>query len=179
MLLAVDGGHGGVGSRAALRPGTAFDATCGRRCFQRGDSASDVWRLRCGADQSEHGRDLPAGSGRDLVLNNCQNCHTFVPIVILQMEEAAWTRNGVDHRPRRDRPERRSVQYALRLSEGQLRIPLRPCRRCRRNCRHRSGLLSVVKIGTTVSIRVPRPGTKSMMKRPRRCSERSRMPVRP
>jgi hypothetical protein len=43
---------------------------------------------------------FPAGPGRDLVLNNCQNCHTFVPIVVLQMEEAAWTRSSVDHRPR-------------------------------------------------------------------------------
>ncbi len=43
---------------------------------------------------------FPAGAGRDLVMNNCQNCHTFVPIVVLQMEEAAWTRSSVDHRPR-------------------------------------------------------------------------------
>jgi hypothetical protein len=43
---------------------------------------------------------FPAGPGRDLALNNCQNCHTFVPLVILQMDEAAWTRNSVDHRPR-------------------------------------------------------------------------------
>jgi cytochrome c5 len=43
---------------------------------------------------------FPAGEGRDLVLNNCQNCHTFVPIVVLQMEEAAWTRNSIDHRER-------------------------------------------------------------------------------
>ena len=43
---------------------------------------------------------FPPGPGRDLVLNNCQNCHTFVPIVVLQMEEAAWTRSSVDHRPR-------------------------------------------------------------------------------
>lgn len=45
-------------------------------------------------------RIFPPGPGRDLVLENCQNCHTFVPIVILQMEDAAWTRSGVDHRPR-------------------------------------------------------------------------------
>ena len=43
---------------------------------------------------------FPPGAGRDLVLNNCQNCHTFVPIVVLQMEEAAWTRNSIDHRDR-------------------------------------------------------------------------------
>jgi hypothetical protein len=43
---------------------------------------------------------FPPGEGRDLVLNNCQNCHTFVPIVVLQMEEDAWTRNSIDHRDR-------------------------------------------------------------------------------
>lgn len=43
---------------------------------------------------------FPAGAGRDLVLNNCQNCHTFVPIVILQMDEEAWTRSSLDHRER-------------------------------------------------------------------------------
>lgn len=43
---------------------------------------------------------FPQGAGRDLVLNNCQNCHTFVPIVILQMDEDAWTRSSLDHRPR-------------------------------------------------------------------------------
>jgi mono/diheme cytochrome c family protein len=43
---------------------------------------------------------FPAGPGRELVLNNCQNCHTFVPIVILQMEPDAWRRNSIDHRDR-------------------------------------------------------------------------------
>jgi hypothetical protein len=43
---------------------------------------------------------FPAGAGRDLVLNNCQNCHTFVPIVILQMDEDGWTRSSLDHRGR-------------------------------------------------------------------------------
>ena len=43
---------------------------------------------------------FPAGPGRDLVLNNCQNCHTFVPIVVLQMDQDAWQRNSLDHRER-------------------------------------------------------------------------------
>jgi cytochrome c5 len=43
---------------------------------------------------------FPAGEGRDLVLNNCQNCHTFVPIVVLQMDKEAWHRNSLDHRDR-------------------------------------------------------------------------------
>lgn len=43
---------------------------------------------------------FPPGEGRDLVLNNCQNCHTFVPIVVLQMDADAWTRNSIDHRER-------------------------------------------------------------------------------
>ena len=43
---------------------------------------------------------FPPGPGRDLVLENCQNCHTFVPIVVLQMEKDAWQRNSLDHRER-------------------------------------------------------------------------------
>ncbi len=43
---------------------------------------------------------FPAGPGRDLVLDNCQSCHVWVPIVILQMDEAAWRRNGFEHRDR-------------------------------------------------------------------------------
>jgi mono/diheme cytochrome c family protein len=45
-------------------------------------------------------RIFPAGAGRDLVLDNCQNCHTFVPIVVLQMDKDAWYRNSLDHRER-------------------------------------------------------------------------------
>lgn len=43
---------------------------------------------------------FPAGPGRDLVLNNCTTCHTFVPIVVLQMNKEAWERNSRDHRER-------------------------------------------------------------------------------
>ena len=69
---------------------------------------------------------FPPGEGRDLVLNNCQNCHTFVPIVVLQMEEAAWTRNSIDHRERVTSAERRGFQDAVHLLEGEL--PSRPSR---------------------------------------------------
>jgi mono/diheme cytochrome c family protein len=43
---------------------------------------------------------FPQGPGRELVLGSCQNCHTFVPIVILQMDKDAWRRNSLDHRER-------------------------------------------------------------------------------
>ncbi len=43
---------------------------------------------------------FPPGPGRELVLNNCTTCHTFVPIVILQMTKEAWQRNSRDHRGR-------------------------------------------------------------------------------
>lgn len=43
---------------------------------------------------------FPAGRGRELVLNNCTSCHTFVPIVILQMTKDAWERNSREHRER-------------------------------------------------------------------------------
>lgn len=45
---------------------------------------------------------FPAGPGRDLLLNNCTSCHTFVPIVVLQMNKDAWARNRRDHRERVD-----------------------------------------------------------------------------
>jgi mono/diheme cytochrome c family protein len=43
---------------------------------------------------------FPPGRGRELLLNNCQNCHTFVPIVVLRMGNEAWQRNSLDHRDR-------------------------------------------------------------------------------
>jgi hypothetical protein len=43
---------------------------------------------------------FPPGPGRDLVLNNCQSCHPWVPIVILRMDKAAWYRNSLEHRER-------------------------------------------------------------------------------
>ncbi|MBM3776526.1 MAG: hypothetical protein FJW37_15400 [Acidobacteria bacterium] len=43
---------------------------------------------------------FPRGRGRDLLLNNCTTCHTFVPIVVLQMTREAWERNSRDHRER-------------------------------------------------------------------------------
>ena len=43
---------------------------------------------------------FPSGRGRDLLLSNCTGCHTFVPIVVLQMTKEAWERNSRDHRGR-------------------------------------------------------------------------------
>lgn len=43
---------------------------------------------------------FPAGEGRDLVLNNCQTCHNFVPILTLQMDAQQWDRNRADHKER-------------------------------------------------------------------------------
>jgi hypothetical protein len=65
-------------------------------------SASGNGKTTAGAGASKVNMEeiFPAGAGRDLVLNNCQNCHTFVPIVVLQMDEEAWTRSSLDHRQR-------------------------------------------------------------------------------
>lgn len=64
--------------------------------------ASGTGKTTAGASASRVNMDeiFPAGAGRDLVLNNCQNCHTFVPIVVLQMDEEGWTRSSLDHRQR-------------------------------------------------------------------------------
>jgi hypothetical protein len=37
---------------------------------------------------------------RDLVLNACTSCHTFVPIVVLQMSRSAWETSAANHRSR-------------------------------------------------------------------------------
>ena len=34
------------------------------------------------------------------MLNNCQPCHTWVPIVVLQMQEDEWFRWSIEHRQR-------------------------------------------------------------------------------
>ena len=43
---------------------------------------------------------FPAGEGRDILLNNCQSCHTWVPVVVLGMNEEEWARWRQEHRQR-------------------------------------------------------------------------------
>jgi mono/diheme cytochrome c family protein len=43
---------------------------------------------------------FPAGEGRDIMLANCQSCHSWVPIVVLQMNEGEWARSQGEHRDR-------------------------------------------------------------------------------
>ena len=78
----------------------AAGAGCrGTSSAARTDSANDS-SASGGAVKVDLERIFPAGAGRDLVLENCQNCHTFVPIVVLQMDKDAWHRNSLDHRER-------------------------------------------------------------------------------
>ena len=43
---------------------------------------------------------FPQGEGREILLNNCQSCHTWVPVVVLGMNEDEWARWRQDHRAR-------------------------------------------------------------------------------
>ena len=43
---------------------------------------------------------FPPGPGRDLVLNNCTNCHSIAPIVLSQFDEGGWRNHRVQHSPR-------------------------------------------------------------------------------
>lgn len=43
---------------------------------------------------------FPPGEGRDLVLQNCGNCHGIGPIVVLQMSRGEWERNARTHKDR-------------------------------------------------------------------------------
>jgi hypothetical protein len=95
--MAVSAACGGTPAEtpSPAAPAAGAGATNGATATPASNGGSDTAPTRVNINEI-----FPPGPGRDLVLNNCQNCHTFVPIVILQMEEAAWTRNSVDHRPR-------------------------------------------------------------------------------
>ena len=43
---------------------------------------------------------FPEGPGRNILLNNCQSCHTWAPVVLLGMNEDEWNRWRQDHRQR-------------------------------------------------------------------------------
>ena len=85
-LLVVAAACGGSGSSSGRPEGPQFS-----------EPASDV---PTDAEVVDIDAIFPAGPGRDLLLNNCQNCHVWVPIVILQMDEDAWYRNSLEHRDR-------------------------------------------------------------------------------
>ncbi len=54
--------------------------------------------LRCTAD--EQGGRLVCAEARELILNNCTSCHTFVPIVLQQFDEGGWRGMIARHRER-------------------------------------------------------------------------------
>jgi len=41
---------------------------------------------------------FPPGKGRDLVLDNCMNCHSMAPIVVSQKTRGEWEQLGASHR---------------------------------------------------------------------------------
>lgn len=77
----------------------AFTAACSKP--QPPPPATTASEVPAAAPSSVNLKEIfPPGPGRELVLNNCTTCHTFVPIVILQMSKEAWQRNSRDHRER-------------------------------------------------------------------------------
>jgi mono/diheme cytochrome c family protein len=90
VLTVVAAGCGGPA--ASLEPGAAAK-TAGAAPAERQQVSNEPAHLNL--------EDIfPPGNGRDLVLENCQTCHTFVPIVILQKDKDAWNHWKVDHRDR-------------------------------------------------------------------------------
>lgn len=101
-----------VGTRAFLQLLTSVPLLFTVGCGSDSSSASPAGSAGVSSSSPAAGRgsgsaikvDLeeifPPGPGRELVLSNCQNCHTFVPIVVLSMDADAWRRNSLDHRDR-------------------------------------------------------------------------------
>jgi mono/diheme cytochrome c family protein len=43
---------------------------------------------------------FPPDEGRDIILQNCVNCHTIAPIALARMTSGEWSRHRLDHRQR-------------------------------------------------------------------------------
>lgn len=82
---------------AACAPGDAPEAS---GAAESSTSTSVVTTSADGQMTVDMDAIFPAGEGRDLLLNNCQSCHTWVPVVVLQMAEDEWARWRQDHRAR-------------------------------------------------------------------------------
>lgn len=95
-LVFLAAGCGGEGSSSGEAGASGQPGASGQENGSAGGSGSGGAQ-RASVDMDEI---FPPGEGRDLVLNNCQNCHTWVPIVILQMNEDEWARWERDHRSR-------------------------------------------------------------------------------
>ena len=65
-----------------------------------GPSASVVTTSADGQMTVDMDAIFPEGEGREILLNNCQSCHTWVPVVVLGMNEDEWARWRQDHRAR-------------------------------------------------------------------------------
>lgn len=92
--------HSPRGGWFALRAGLALTFAA----FAALASAQDLDMeevLRCHGDEPEQ-QELCA-EGREMIVNDCTACHTFVPIVMQQFDRAGWEglldrhRNRVDH----------------------------------------------------------------------------------
>ena len=83
---------------------TALLVACGEGAPVSSTTAPETQQQASSASGGGYTIDMdaifPQGAGRSLVLNNCQNCHTWVPIVILQMNEQEWDRWSREHRQR-------------------------------------------------------------------------------
>lgn len=98
---------GAAGMHAILTRALAFVAVAAITACSRPAPAPPTPQAASEPAQSDTGPSkvnldeiFPAGRGRELVLNNCTTCHTFVPIVVLRMSKEAWARNSRDHRER-------------------------------------------------------------------------------
>ena len=74
------------GTPALLAGMLALSAGLGGNAAAQDVNVEEV--LRC-LDHPEVGPEQ-CNEARDLILNNCTTCHTFVPIVLQQSDEGAW-----------------------------------------------------------------------------------------
>jgi hypothetical protein len=77
---------------------TAFSHTAAQSVSTRQPAAEKTSAGKSG--KLDMDKIFPPGPGRNLVLNDCTNCHTITPIVVVQMTREARERWARDHRQR-------------------------------------------------------------------------------
>ncbi len=87
-------------SGALLLVGAVAALACGASAAPKPAGASSAAATGSSEAKLDMDKIFPPGDGRDLVLLNCTNCHTFVPIALARKTPDEWRSHRTQHRDR-------------------------------------------------------------------------------
>ena len=86
-------------SGALLLVGAALAVACGASAPKEAGASGAAATGSSGA-RLDMDKIFPPGEGRELILQNCTNCHTFVPIALARNAPNEWRSQRTQHRQR-------------------------------------------------------------------------------